>query len=281
MGHRRSDGGAGRRPTVDPPIVQSIASRSAFRAGRAERGLVRRRARSCHALCGENGAGKSTLGKICRPFTSRTRAGSFSTARPCVRQPARRAGRGIAIVHQEPTFCRNLSVAETCAWPPAPPRSDRRSRGPPQARASHPRFGGLSLDVGGRSSTSRRASASSCRSRPPRARARASSSSTSPPAASGARGGPALRAHGAVPRAGSDVPRRPHRLRNCSSSRRRTCCGDGTHVATRRGPPRRARAGADISGVNSRPSPPRATRARARRAGASCSRGCWWARRRG
>jgi ABC-type sugar transport system ATPase subunit len=67
----------------------------------------------CHALMGENGAGKSTLGKILagihRPdsgaVTLRGRPARFLNPRD-----ARHAG--IGMVHQELTFCPDLSVAE-------------------------------------------------------------------------------------------------------------------------------------------------------------------------
>ena len=68
---------------------------------------------SCHALMGENGAGKSTLGKILggiyRPDAGRIeiegRVCRFAS--PHASQKA-----GIGLVHQELSFCPNLSVAE-------------------------------------------------------------------------------------------------------------------------------------------------------------------------
>jgi ABC-type sugar transport system ATPase subunit len=68
---------------------------------------------SCHALCGENGAGKSTLGKLL--------AGIYTPDEGRITidgQPVRFAGpndalaSGVAMVHQELSFCENLSVAE-------------------------------------------------------------------------------------------------------------------------------------------------------------------------
>ncbi len=68
---------------------------------------------SCHALCGENGAGKSTLGKllagIYTPDEGRVLIGGapvrFSGPTDALRS-------GVAMVHQELSFCENLSVAE-------------------------------------------------------------------------------------------------------------------------------------------------------------------------
>jgi len=137
-----------------------------------------------------NGRARARSGRSWPACTSRTRAGILLDGAP-VRFASPRDARaaGIAIVHQEPTFCRNLSVAENLCLAALPAAVRSSIAWTPQARASHPRFGGALARRGpaGRA-TSRRASASSCRSRPPRARARASSSSTSPPAASGARG---------------------------------------------------------------------------------------------
>jgi len=68
---------------------------------------------SCHALCGENGAGKSTLGKILAGLYVPDEGRILLDGAP-VRFASPRDARaaGIALVHQEPTFCRNLSVAE-------------------------------------------------------------------------------------------------------------------------------------------------------------------------
>ncbi len=74
---------------------------------------------ACHALLGENGAGKSTLGKIVagiHTHDSGRWALSPSPGRPPVgrrfRSPLDAAAAGVRIVHQEPAFCRNLSIAE-------------------------------------------------------------------------------------------------------------------------------------------------------------------------
>ena len=78
---------------------------------------------SCHALMGENGAGKSTLGRILaglyRPDEGRIelegRACRFSSPRE-----AQQAG--IGLVHQELSYCPNLTVAENLCLPALPHR---------------------------------------------------------------------------------------------------------------------------------------------------------------
>jgi ribose transport system ATP-binding protein len=91
---------------------------------------------SCHALCGENGAGKSTLGKIL--------AGIYVPDEGRILldgQPVRFAGprdakaAGIAVVPQEPTFCRNLSVAENLCLSALPRRGPLLDRPALRARA--------------------------------------------------------------------------------------------------------------------------------------------------
>ena len=109
----RSERGAGGR--ARPPIVQfeRISKRFPGVVALRER-LLRGRARDrCHALCGENGAGKSTLGKILAGLYVPDEGQILLDGAP-VRFASPRDARaaGIAIVHQEPTFCRNLSVAE-------------------------------------------------------------------------------------------------------------------------------------------------------------------------
>jgi ABC-type sugar transport system ATPase subunit len=68
---------------------------------------------ACHALMGENGAGKSTLGKILAGI-HQPDEGHFEidgVARS-FRSPLEAQRAGVGIVHQELSFCPNLSVAE-------------------------------------------------------------------------------------------------------------------------------------------------------------------------
>jgi ABC-type sugar transport system ATPase subunit len=68
---------------------------------------------SCHGLIGENGAGKSTLGKILagiHPADDGEMVLEGRVIRPATPLEARALG--IAIVHQELSFCPNLTVAE-------------------------------------------------------------------------------------------------------------------------------------------------------------------------
>jgi ABC-type sugar transport system ATPase subunit len=97
-----------------PPIVQFEGISKRFPGVVALREVSFAVARgSCHALCGENGAGKSTLGKILAGLYVPDEGRILLDGAP-VRFASPRDARaaGIAIVHQEPTFCRNLSVAE-------------------------------------------------------------------------------------------------------------------------------------------------------------------------
>ena len=68
---------------------------------------------SCHALCGENGAGKSTLGKILAGIHVPDSGTIELFGRP-VRFSSPRDARdaGVAMVHQELSFCDNLTVGE-------------------------------------------------------------------------------------------------------------------------------------------------------------------------
>lgn len=81
------------------------------------------KAGSCHAIMGENGAGKSTLGKIlaglCRPDE-----GSLEIEGKAYRfnSPLEAQRAGVGMVHQELSFCPNLTVAENICLSDLPHR---------------------------------------------------------------------------------------------------------------------------------------------------------------
>jgi len=78
---------------------------------------------SCHALMGENGAGKSTLGRIlaglCRPDEGHIEIGGRTCQFHC---PGDSQRAGIGLVHQELSYCPNLSVAENLCLSSLPRR---------------------------------------------------------------------------------------------------------------------------------------------------------------
>jgi ABC-type sugar transport system ATPase subunit len=80
----------------------------------------------CHALIGENGAGKSTLGKILAGI-HRPDEGHFEIdgAARCFHSPLEAQRAGVGIVHQELSFCPNLSVAENICLSHLPNRTGR------------------------------------------------------------------------------------------------------------------------------------------------------------
>ena len=68
---------------------------------------------SIHALVGENGAGKSTLGRIVAGIYRPDGGRMFLAGRPVhLADPRAALACGIGMVHQELSFCENLSVAE-------------------------------------------------------------------------------------------------------------------------------------------------------------------------
>ncbi len=68
---------------------------------------------SCHALCGENGAGKSTLGKLLAGIYTPDEGRIIIGGEPVrFTSPTDALKSGVAMVHQELSFCENLSVAE-------------------------------------------------------------------------------------------------------------------------------------------------------------------------
>jgi ABC-type sugar transport system ATPase subunit len=79
---------------------------------------------TCHALCGENGAGKSTLGKILAGILTPD-AGSVSIDGAVVRfaSPTDALTSGVGMVHQELSFCDNLTVAENLSLGSMPARA--------------------------------------------------------------------------------------------------------------------------------------------------------------
>jgi ABC-type sugar transport system ATPase subunit len=87
-------------------------------------------------LCGENGAGKSTLGKILAGIYAPD-AGHIEvfgeTAR--LESPREALAKGIGMVHQELSFCENLSVAENLCLGALPARGAFIDRAATHARA--------------------------------------------------------------------------------------------------------------------------------------------------
>jgi len=79
---------------------------------------------TCHALMGENGAGKSTLGKILAGI-ERPDAGHVELhgAARRFRRPWDAQQAGVGIVHQELSYCPNLTVAENICLARLPRRS--------------------------------------------------------------------------------------------------------------------------------------------------------------
>ncbi|HEX3623974.1 MAG TPA: ATP-binding cassette domain-containing protein, partial [Verrucomicrobiae bacterium] len=84
------------------------------------------KAGACHALMGENGAGKSTLGKILagihRPDEGRIEINGVAQH---FKTPLDAQRAGVGIVHQELSFCPNLSVAENICLSHLPSRGGR------------------------------------------------------------------------------------------------------------------------------------------------------------
>ena len=91
---------------------------------------------SVHALCGENGAGKSTLGKILAGIYAPD-AGQVEVFGETVRfeSPREALAKGIGMVHQELSFCENLSVAENLCLGGLPARGVFIDRGATRVRA--------------------------------------------------------------------------------------------------------------------------------------------------
>ena len=78
---------------------------------------------SCHALCGENGAGKSTLGGILAGTHAPDEGRLLLHGEPVrFTGPRDAMAAGVGIVHQEPSSCENLSVAENLCLGALPSR---------------------------------------------------------------------------------------------------------------------------------------------------------------
>ncbi|MCY2925755.1 MAG: sugar ABC transporter ATP-binding protein [Planctomycetota bacterium] len=91
---------------------------------------------SVHALVGENGAGKSTLGRILAGVYRPDGGQVLLEGRPLHLSDPRDALRqGIGMVHQELSFCENLSVAENLCLAGLPGRFGFLSRRAMRARA--------------------------------------------------------------------------------------------------------------------------------------------------
>ena len=91
---------------------------------------------SCHALCGENGAGKSTLGKLLAGIYTPDEGQIFIGGQPArLASPTGALKSGVAMVHQELSFCENLSVAENLCLGSLPTRRGFVSRREMQRRA--------------------------------------------------------------------------------------------------------------------------------------------------
>src|SRR5678815_3669526 len=79
---------------------------------------------TCHALCGENGAGKSTLAKILAGIHQPDSGRILIDGQPAgFSGPTDALAAGVAIVHQELSFCDNLSVAENLSLGSLPSRA--------------------------------------------------------------------------------------------------------------------------------------------------------------
>ncbi len=79
---------------------------------------------SCHAICGENGAGKSTLGRILAGISAPD-DGTIELHGQRVRftSPRDALSAGVAMVHQELSFCENLTVGENLCLGKLPQRA--------------------------------------------------------------------------------------------------------------------------------------------------------------
>ena len=104
---------------------------------------------SIHALVGENGAGKSTLGKIVAGIYRPDGGRMFLAGRPVhLTDPRAALACGIGMVHQELSFCENLSVAENLCLAGLPRTGGFLSRRRMRRRAADRLAGiGVTMDV--------------------------------------------------------------------------------------------------------------------------------------
>src|SRR3954470_14492655 len=92
---------------------------------------------SCHALCGENGAGKSTLGKILAGIYQPDSGQVLLDGRPAkFASPTHALAAGVSLVHQELSFCDNLTVAENLCLGSLPSRGPFLSKARMHRRAT-------------------------------------------------------------------------------------------------------------------------------------------------
>ena len=113
-----------------PPLVRCEGLSKRFPGVLALDGVsLELAAGSCHGLVGENGAGKSTLGKILAGIYAPDAGTLYLDGRP-VRfgSPREALQAGVAVVHQELSFCENLSVAENLCLEDLPHRGPFLSR---------------------------------------------------------------------------------------------------------------------------------------------------------
>jgi ABC-type sugar transport system ATPase subunit len=105
---------------------------------------------SCHALCGENGAGKSTLGKLLAGIYSPDDGRILIDGRQVrFSAPTDALAAGVAMVHQELSFCENLSVAENLCLGMFPAKYGFVSKREMRRKAEAMLAGiGVTLDVG-------------------------------------------------------------------------------------------------------------------------------------
>ena len=101
-------------PTLTPNAIRFVGVSKTFPGAQALKEVSFAIATgSVHALCGENGAGKSTLGKMLAGVHAPD-SGDIEIfgERVSFAGPREALAKGIGMVHQEPSFCENLSVAE-------------------------------------------------------------------------------------------------------------------------------------------------------------------------